>query len=310
LRRVEIAVTSVRSTLDADWLGACRRSVEGLSEILAEAPTTEERAEETGTRGEGGDRTLVIDQSAEAVILDQLEALRQEGNRFTAISEERGEVDFGDDAIRVIIDPIDGSLNAKRGIPHHALSVAVASGETMGEVEFAFVYDFGTSEEWWARRGQGAWLDGAVIDPTLGERRGRDGRLEVLGIESADPRWVAAAIESLAGSAYRLRALGTIASTLCQVAAARFDGMVSLRRARGVDSAAGQLIVREAGGFVSFPWCEDPLGAPLDAVPSSPVIAARSQDTLRELERIPPREDDPERDGKSEGGGQSEAGGQ
>jgi myo-inositol-1(or 4)-monophosphatase len=208
-------------------------------------------------------------------------------------------VDFGDESVLVIIDPIDGSLNAKRGIPHHALSVAVASGRTMGDVEFGFVYDFGTAEEWWARRGQGTWRNRTAIDPTLSERRGHDGRLEVLGIESADPRWVAASIEALAGAAYRLRALGTIASTLCQVAAARFDGMVSLRRARGVDCAAGQLLVREAGGFVSFPWCEESLGAPLNAAPSSPVIAARSLETLRELERIPPRNEDP----PSPGGG-------
>jgi myo-inositol-1(or 4)-monophosphatase len=109
----------------------------------------------------------------------------------------------------------------------------------------------------------------------------------VLGIESADPRWVAASIDSLVESAYRLRALGTIAASLCQVAAARFDGMVSLRRVRGVDAAAGQLIVREAGGLISFPSCEDPLGAPLDADPSSPVIAARTTRTLRQLEGIP-----------------------
>src|SRR5207302_1608590 len=152
------------------------------------------------------------------------------------------EVDYGDRDIRVIIDPIDGSLNAKRRIPHHALSIAVASGETMADVEFAFVYDFGPAEEWWAQRGQGAWLNERQLDPTLAERRGRDGRLEVLGIESADPRWVAASIDVIVGCAYRLRALGTIASSLCQVAAARFDGMVSLRRARGVDAAAGQLI--------------------------------------------------------------------
>jgi myo-inositol-1(or 4)-monophosphatase len=284
-------VTSSRSALEADWLGACRRAVAGLSEVLAGAPTTEERAVETGTRGTGGDRTLVIDRSAESVILEELEGLRGQGYRFTAMSEERGEVDFGDGQVRVIIDPIDGSLNAKRGIPHHALSVAVADGHTMADVEFGFVHDFGTSEEWWARRGQGAWRNGTALDPTLSERRGRDGRLEVLGIESADPRWVAASIEALQSSAYRLRALGTIASTLCQVAAARFDGMVSLRRARGVDAAAGQLIVREAGGFVSFPWCGEPLGAPLDAEPSSPVVAARSLETLRELERIPHREE-------------------
>jgi myo-inositol-1(or 4)-monophosphatase len=255
--------------------------------MFAEAPSTRERAIETGTRGSGGDRTLVIDRGAEQLVLDQLDRLSDEGYRFTAISEERGEVDYGDPQIKVIIDPIDGSLNAKRGIPHHALSIAVAGGETMAEVQFAFVYDFGPAEEWWARYGEGAWLNGRRLDPALSERRSRDGRLEVLGIESADPRWVAASIDSLVDSAYRLRALGTIAASLCQVAAARFDGMVSLRRSRGVDAAAGQLIVREAGGLVSFPRCEDPLAAPLDAAPASPVIAARSEETLHRLERIP-----------------------
>ncbi len=280
-------MTSTRSALDADWLSVCRRAVAGLEEILADAPTTAERAVETGTRGSGGDRTLVIDRQAERVVISQLEALNQAGYRFLAISEERGEMDYGGHDVRVIIDPIDGSLNAKRGIPHHALSIAVADGETMADVQFGFVYDFGPGEEWWARRGQGALLNGERVDPDAPERRGHDGRLEVLGIESADPRWVAASIGLLVGSAYRLRALGTIASSLCQVAAARFDAMISLRRSRGVDAAAGQLIVREAGGVVSFPSCPDPLGAPLDAAPTSPVIAARSIGTLHELEGIP-----------------------
>jgi myo-inositol-1(or 4)-monophosphatase len=281
-------MTSTRSALDADWLGVCRRAVVGLAEVLAEAPSTKERAVETGTRGSGGDRTLVIDRGAESVVLSELDGLREQGYSFTAISEERGEIDYGDSSIRVIVDPIDGSLNAKRGIPHHALSIAVADGDTMADVTFAFVYDFGPAEEWWAQHGHGAWLNERRLDVTLPERRGRDGRLEVLGIESADPRWVADSIDGLVDSAYRLRALGSIAVSLCYVAAARFDGMVSLRRARGVDSAAGQLIVREAGGFVSFPSCENPLAAPLDAAPSSPVVAARTPETLRQLERIPP----------------------
>jgi myo-inositol-1(or 4)-monophosphatase len=280
-------MTSTRSALDADWLGVCRRATDGLRQILADASTTKERAVETGSRGSGGDLTLVIDQSAESAILAELEALHSEGYRFVAFSEERGEIDYGDSRIRVVIDPIDGSLNAKRAIPHHAISIAVADGETMADVAFAYVYDFGPAEEWWAARGEGAWLDGACLDPTLGERRGFDGRLEVLGIESADPRWVAASIDALVGAAYRLRALGTIAASLCEVAAARFDGMVSLRNSRGVDAAAGQLIVREAGGVVSFPRCPDPLRAPLDARPTSPVVAARSETTLHELERIP-----------------------
>jgi myo-inositol-1(or 4)-monophosphatase len=113
------------------------------------------------------------------------------------------------------------------------------------------------------------------------------GRLEVLGIESADPRWVADAAEDLRDSAHRLRALGAIAISLCQVAAARFDGMATLKRCRAVDAAAGQLIVREAGGVVAFTSYEDPLAAPLDVVPRSPVIAARTERALSELRALP-----------------------
>ncbi len=158
-------MTSTRSALDADWLGVCRRAVTGLEEMLAESPSTAERAVETGSRGSGGDRTLVIDHEAEGLVMSQLEALRDEGYEFLAISEERGEVDYGDRQVKVIIDPIDGSLNAKRGIPHHALSIAVASGDTMADVEFGFVYDFGPSEEWWAERGQGGLAERAPGRP-------------------------------------------------------------------------------------------------------------------------------------------------
>jgi myo-inositol-1(or 4)-monophosphatase len=280
-------MTSTRSALDVDWLGVCRRAVTGLERVLADAPSTEERSRETGERGTGGDRTLEIDSAAERVVLGELETLRDEGYSFLAFSEELGAIDYGDADIRVIIDPIDGSLNAKRRIPHYALSIAVAAGETMADVEFAFVHDFGLGEQWWAQRGQGAWLGDHRLDPALPERRSHDGRLEVLGIESADPRWVGKAIDRLVPRAYRLRALGSIAAGLCQVAAARFDGLVSLMRCRGVDAAAGQLIVREAGGVVSFPGLGEPLAAPLDAIPRSPVVAARSLETLRELERIP-----------------------
>jgi myo-inositol-1(or 4)-monophosphatase len=279
-------MTRIGSTLDVDWLGLCRRSVEGLRAVLAAHPSTAERAIETGERGSGGDRTLVIDEDAERVVLAELDALRRDGFRFTALSEERGAVDYGDPSVRVIIDPIDGSLNAKRGLPHHALSIAVADGETMADVVFGYVYDFGPAEEFWARTGGGAWCNGSRLDPELGERRTGDGRLEILGIESADPRWVAASIDGLVASAHRLRALGTIASTMCQVAAGRMDAMVSLRSARGVDSAASQLIVREAGGHVSYPAFEDRLAAPLDTVPCSHVIAARTLATAAQLEGI------------------------
>jgi myo-inositol-1(or 4)-monophosphatase len=270
-----------------DWLGAARAAVRELTGVLAAAPTTVERARETGTRGEGGDQTLEIDAAAEEAVFRRLEALYDAGHRFIAVSEERGRIDFGGGPVRVVIDPLDGSKNAKRGLPHHALSLAVAHGDTMADVVFGFVHDFGAGEEWLARRGGGATLNGVPLDPGVPERR-VGGKLELLGIESADPRWVRDSAADLADVAHRLRAIGAIAVTLCQVAAGRLDGMVTLRRSRAVDVAAAQLIVREAGGVVAFTACAEPLGAPLEEMaPVSPVVAARSAAAVRELSRVP-----------------------
>jgi myo-inositol-1(or 4)-monophosphatase len=272
---------------ETDWLRVCRRAAAALRGILEDRPTTAERVQEVGTRGEGGDRTLEIDAAAEEAVFQELQQLHDDGLRFTAISEERGTVDFGGDGTLVVVDPIDGSVNAKRGLPHHSISIAVADGDTMADVFFGFVHDFGPSEEWVARRGVGAWLDGRRLPKDAGERRVGDGKLELLGIESADPRWIREAADALADRAYRLRALGTIASTLCQVAAARLDGMVTIKGCRAVDAAAGQLIVREGGGLVAFPKCKEPLGAPLDLVPHSPIVAARTEATLEDLANVP-----------------------
>src|SRR3954452_1330865 len=231
------------ATLAADWLGASRRGAEALHAILADAAQSAQRVRETGERGEGGDRTLVIDSEAEEAVFRELARLHEDGARFTAVSEERGSVDFGGSGVLVVIDPIDGSMNAKRGLPHHSVSIAVADGPTMADVAFGFVHDYGPEEEWTARRGEGAFLDGVRLDPDAGERRMRDGRLELLGIESADPRYVRDAAAELAETAHRLRAIGSVAVTACQVAAARLDAMVTLKRTRAVDAAAAQLIV-------------------------------------------------------------------
>jgi myo-inositol-1(or 4)-monophosphatase len=188
----------------------------------------------------------------------------------------------------VVVDPIDGSLNAKRGLPHHCVSIAVAEGPTMADVSFGFVQDFGPEEEWVAWRGRGATLNGRPLDPSVGERRwAHDGLLEVVGFESADPRWVLQSAEALVGVAHRLRAIGTIAAALCQVAAGRFDGMLTLKGCRAVDAAAAQLIVREAGGLVAFTAFPEPLAAPLDLLPHSPVVAARTEAALQELAAVP-----------------------
>jgi myo-inositol-1(or 4)-monophosphatase len=245
-----------------DWPSVCRRIVEAQRAVFRDAEGIAARTVYAGI-GEGGDHALVIDRLCEDIVFAELDALHAEGHDFTAISEERGEVTFGDGGAptRVIIDPIDGSLNARRTIPIHCLSLAASSGPSMADVEFGYVYDFGASEEFTAARGEGAQLNGEAL-----RAEGPGHGLEVVGLEGAEPEGLLPAIEGLRDRAFRVRAVGAIAISLVYVAAGRFDAMLAARPCRSVDAAAGQLIAREAGASVAFddhPLAEAPLG--LDA---------------------------------------------
>src|SRR5436853_4366244 len=202
---------------DREWIAACRRAVEAQREIFAEHVGIAARTEYEGV-GEGGDHTLVIDRLCEDAIFTELEALHQAGHQFTAVSEERGLVTFGDGepALRVVIDPIDGSLNARRTIPLHSVSIAVAEGDSMEDVTFGYVYEFGAGEEFIATADGDATLEGQPLQVSPG-----DG-LEVIALEATKPERVIRAAEALQGRAYRIRAPGSIAVALCYVAAGRY----------------------------------------------------------------------------------------
>jgi len=88
--------------------------------------------------------------------------------------------------MRVVLDPIDGSINAKRGIPFFSVSLAVAAGDRMRDVFFGYVYDFGSGEEWTARRGEGAWLNG---EP-LGAEKPKN-EIELLAFEATETTKIA-----------------------------------------------------------------------------------------------------------------------
>ena len=229
----------------------------------------------------------MIDQQAEDIVFAELERLHDAGARFTAVSEERGVVDFGDDGVLVVIDPIDGSMNAKRGLTHHALSIAVADGPTMADVRFGYVFDLGPGEEWRAEQGAGAFA----------RRRAGAARSPSGAPATASSSWSRSSRPTRAGSR-RPRTRCATSPTACARWArsrsrsarsppTRVDGMATLWKSRAVDCAAAQLIVRESGGLVRFPGMDDPLGAPLDLEPRAPVVAARTQEALEELAGLP-----------------------
>jgi myo-inositol-1(or 4)-monophosphatase len=257
-----------------DWLDLCRLAAQAAREAVSGLASTAERSTALG-EGEGGDTTLAVDRAAEDAVFASLVSF---GAPLLVVSEERGEVSLngggeGDGSVRVVVDPVDGSMNAKRGLPFACVSVAVASGPRMRDVEVGYVAELDPPRDWWGVREEGAFLDGERLAPL------ETGPLEVLGLETARPALVARAAEAIAGlEARRLRVLGSVAAAMCLVAAGRLDAMVTLRDVRSVDVAAAQLIVEEAGGAVALPG-----GDTLDLALRTRAAAARDTATLERL---------------------------
>jgi myo-inositol-1(or 4)-monophosphatase len=249
--------------------------VADLREVLERLPTRAER-EPVLRRGEGGDDTTAVDQAAEDAVVARLEAL---GEDFVLVSEELGTRPFGaGGAVRVVVDPIDGSVNAKRGIPFFSFSLAVAEGPTLDDVVLGYVYDFGSGEEWTGERGKGAFLDGAPIGHTEPK-----GSIEILSLEGTTARAIADRIDDVLELVGRVRVMGSLALSLCHLAAGRVDAVCSLKPARSVDIAAAQLLVRECGLAIEL-FDDPPFAAgQLDLVTRSRVVAAGSPELVRAL---------------------------
>jgi myo-inositol-1(or 4)-monophosphatase len=253
--------------LTTDWLATCQAAAEDARRVFADLPTRTERERVVGT-GMGGDETTAIDAAVERAVVARFD---HSGRDFTLVSEELGRRD-GNEGVWVVLDPIDGSINAKRGLPFSSLSVAVAEGGTMDDVVFGYVYDFGTGEEWTAERGGGARLNGAVLAGELPKDE-----IEILALEATRTDLVAKYAPPLIGLAYRLRIFGSLAISLCHLADGQVDAVCSLKPARAVDIAAAQLLVRERGLAIDLPE-RPPFGsAPLDLEGRSRVVAAGTE---------------------------------
>ena len=250
-----------------DWAELCRAAVADVKAVLASMPTRAERERPVG-QGEGGDVTAALDEAVETAALRHFE---REDTRI--VSEEIGFVGGG--RYRVVVDPIDGSQNAERGIPYFCLCVAVADGDTVGDVFFGYVYDFGANEEWVATRGEGALLDGKpILD-------GPNDHIQFMSLEATRAQLVYESLAKLAPLTDRVRVMGAQALTYCHLASGRTDAVVCLKPSRSVDFAAAQLVVRERGFAIELidgPPLDE---APLDLKARSRVVAAANHDLLQ-----------------------------
>jgi myo-inositol-1(or 4)-monophosphatase len=214
--------------------------------------------------------TAAIDRASEEAVLKHFA-----GDDLRIVSEEVGI--HGSGRYTIVVDPIDGSQNSERCIPYYALSIAVAEGDTMDDVVFGYVYDFGSGEEWTATKGEGAFLDGRPLTEAPKDF------VEIIHIEATAAKGVAEALPRLVPLVDRVRIMGALAISLCHLAAGRTDAVVSLKGARAVDIAAGQLLVRERGFAIELPEAPPFGAAPLDLTGRSRVVAAGNEKVCREV---------------------------
>ena len=202
--------------------------------------------------GASGDKTYHIDKLAEDIILSGLE---KSGDSLSIISEEAGLKDIRGGGKRVLIDPIDGSRNAVTGIPFYCTSIAIADGNTVGDIELAYVVNLVNGDEFWAEKGKGAFMRGEQISSQ------KDDVLYLVAYEAQVPRKDITRIMPLIAESRKTRCLGATALDLSYLARGSISLFANPSASRGIDFAGGWLLVREAGGIFT-----DMEGTPIDKV--------------------------------------------
>jgi myo-inositol-1(or 4)-monophosphatase len=201
-------------------------------------------------RGAGGDISMQIDLIAENSIINYLE---KENVDILLISEEIGEKFIGNKerAIKnrsvLIVDPVDGSNNAVRGIPYCSVSIAYAIGQYSQDIEKAVVLNLVTKDIYWAIKEEGAYMNGKKIQVSnLGHS---DKCFFELDLPKKNTFHNIERLKPIIQKFYRMRILGSSALTLCLVAKGSMEAFINLQESnRLVDVAAGFLILKEAGG--------------------------------------------------------------
>lgn len=185
-----------------------------------------------------------VDKAAEQVIID---TIRKVYPQHTIITEESGKLDGDDENVQWIIDPLDGTTNFIKRLPHFAVSVAV---RIKGRLEAAVVYDPMRNELFSSSRGDGAQLNNYRLRSS--NTRELDGTVLATGFPFKAKQHTASymdIVNRLFTHCADFRRTGSAALDLAYVAAGRVDGFFEINL-KPWDFAAGELLVRESGGVV------------------------------------------------------------
>ena len=197
------------------------------------------------------DFVSMADERAEQTLVEELRHARPDWGLYL---EEAGTIEGAPGKPRWIVDPIDGTTNFLHGIPHFAISIAVQEakpGGGWGELSHGLVYQPLTDEGYWAEKGRGAWLNDRRL--RVSSRRDLSEALIATGIPfkgHGDSDRFQKILGAVAPEVAGIRRFGSAALDLAWVAAGRYDGFWE-EDLQFWDIAAGLVLVREAGGFVT-----------------------------------------------------------
>ncbi|SJN57957.1 Inositol-1-monophosphatase [Vibrio ruber DSM 16370] len=215
-----------------------------------------------------------VDQEAESMIVDVIKHAYPE---HVIIAEENGVIEGKDQDVQWIIDPLDGTTNFLRGLPHFSVSIAV---RIKGKTEVACVYDPMLNELFTAQRGAGAQLNNTRI--RVNAIKDLQGTVLATGFPFKQKQHAESylkIVSALFTECADFRRTGSAALDLCYVAANRVDGFFELGL-KPWDMAAGELIAREAGAIVT-----DFAGG-TDYVKSGNIVASSAKGTKAILKHI------------------------
>lgn len=258
---------TLRSPLINVMVGAAHKAARGLVRDFGEVEHLQV------SRKGPADFVSMADRRAEGIIRDELRKARP---KYGILMEEGGSVEGSDTSNRFVVDPLDGTTNFLHGIPHFAISIAL---ERDGEPFAGLIYDPVNDQMFLAEKGNGAFLNGRRL--RVSSRRRMDEALFATGIPFMGVRDHDQFLRQLRGVmaiSAGVRRFGSAALDLAYVAAGRYDGFWETGLSPW-DIAAGIVMVREAGGYVTEP------DGGRDMLTSGAIVAANDQlhDPLRRL---------------------------
>jgi myo-inositol-1(or 4)-monophosphatase len=234
-----------KNVSEINWLKFWQKTGKKASEKIMRYYSEGSGSKRVGA-GAGGDQTMQMDAESEKIVLKELEKL---GVPLLVITEESGEVTLGKKEPEwvIVLDPLDGSENARMHLPFFAFSAAVLKNRDLSSTEFGFVLNLVDGTEYHAYKGKGAFKNGKKI------KTSQKDFLDFMLMDiwrSHTPEELEFLKENIA-KAKHTRFPGALALEMCFLAEGFFEALIRTGQARILDIAAAKIIVQEAGGTVT-----------------------------------------------------------